>query len=213
MGGVLITFDFLTGFAFEYQKLNIHLNVVARYLLVVTFCVDFPTPHLARQSVDFMSFQYSINGGIRDSHLMVSSASILKPRDSNKSFPDLSRMRRSLPRAGAQSARFETPLISSCVARKPSFRNPGQTLLLQLAEAVTKERGELLGATAAQGLPGRFALPVQGPDSGRQPDPRQMDRKHAPCRHGGRLTSNGTPRLAWRAFHADLSWPEFGVRS
>jgi hypothetical protein len=69
-GGVLITFDFLTGFAFEYQELNTHLNVVARYLLVVTFCVDFSTPHLARQSVYTVPIEDPANGGIRNSHLM-----------------------------------------------------------------------------------------------------------------------------------------------
>ena len=67
----MITFDFLAGFAFEYQELNIHLDVVARHLFVVAFRMDLSTPHLARQSTDTVPFEDSINGGIRDSHLMV----------------------------------------------------------------------------------------------------------------------------------------------
>ncbi len=47
-GGVLVSFDPLARFAFEYQELNVHLDVVARYLLVVAFPMHLSTPHLAR---------------------------------------------------------------------------------------------------------------------------------------------------------------------
>ncbi len=71
LGSVLISLDFLTRFVFEYQELNIHLDVVARYPLVVAFRMNLSTPRLARQAADTVPFEDSVNGGIRYSHLMV----------------------------------------------------------------------------------------------------------------------------------------------
>ena len=67
----MISLDFLTRFIFEYQELNIHLDVVAWHLFVVAFRMDLSTPQLAGQSTDTVPFEDSVNGGIRDAHLMV----------------------------------------------------------------------------------------------------------------------------------------------
>ena len=47
-GGVLISLYLLARFILEYQKLNIHLNVMARYPLVVAFRMHLSTTHFAR---------------------------------------------------------------------------------------------------------------------------------------------------------------------
>ncbi|MFT7654107.1 MAG: hypothetical protein ACI9UU_003224 [Candidatus Azotimanducaceae bacterium] len=67
----MISFDLLARFAFEYQELNIHLDVVARHPLVVAFRMHLSTPHLARQATNTVPFEDSVNGGIGNAHLMV----------------------------------------------------------------------------------------------------------------------------------------------
>ena len=47
-GGVLITLDGLLVFVFEYQKLNVNLNLMARNLFLVTNGMDFAKPGATR---------------------------------------------------------------------------------------------------------------------------------------------------------------------
>jgi len=83
----LITFDLLTRFVSEYQELNIHLNVVAWHLFVVAFCMSLSTSHLAGQATDTVPFENTVNGGIRNSHLMVTCHVPHDPYGSEMIFP------------------------------------------------------------------------------------------------------------------------------
>jgi hypothetical protein len=51
-GGVLVAFALSTVLSTEHQKPNIHLNMVIRHLLVVTFGMDIPAPRSPWQTID-----------------------------------------------------------------------------------------------------------------------------------------------------------------
>nr|WP_228073899.1 hypothetical protein [Kordiimonas pumila] len=47
-GCILVPLDLAATSPFEYQKLNIHLNVVARHPFLISFGMDLPVPHIVR---------------------------------------------------------------------------------------------------------------------------------------------------------------------
>lgn len=56
--------NFLTARSFESQELDVHLNVVAGNLLVVTLGMDLAQAGAARKAVDAITFQYSGDGRV-----------------------------------------------------------------------------------------------------------------------------------------------------
>ena len=70
---ILVSFDFPAVFSFEYQELNIHLDMVAWHLLFISFGMNLAPPYITRQSTDTVSLQYSGYGYIRDLQVMIAS--------------------------------------------------------------------------------------------------------------------------------------------
>ena len=62
---ILESADLFALLSFECQKLNIHLDMVTRYLLVIAFGMNLSHPGAARKAVHAVSFQYSRYGRIR----------------------------------------------------------------------------------------------------------------------------------------------------
>ena len=69
--GILKAPDFLATFAYEGEKLDVHLDVVARHLLVVTLGVDFTHAGSARQLTNAVTAQNACHTSVRDCNAVI----------------------------------------------------------------------------------------------------------------------------------------------
>ena len=81
---VLVALDGLDVFAFEFQELNVDLDLMTRYLFLVSLGVDFANTRAARQPAKTVAPENAINAGIGDGDGVIA---LQVPDDAYRSKP------------------------------------------------------------------------------------------------------------------------------